>query len=159
MESAFFRTDGVAAVRYPKDCEKITFGVEDTDSFIITKNGSRQLAVSCGRIVHELYAAAESVKCDVMKLVKIYPIDKQVIELCMNYDEIYFFEECSRRGGAAEHLLTELYKNGYRGKFSITAVDGFVKQASLSECLDEYGLSKAKMIKILNNCAEDSIET
>lgn len=159
MESAFFGTDGVAVVRYPKSCERVTFGAEDTDSFLITENGSRKLAVSCGRIVHELYAAAESVKCDVMKLVKICPIDRQVIEICMNYDEIYFFEEGSRRGGAAEHLLTELYQNGYRGRFSITAVDGFVKQASLSECLDEYGLSEAKMIKILNNCAEDSIET
>lgn len=162
MESAFFRTDGVAAVRYPKGGEKVTFGAEDTDSFIITENGSRRLAVSYGRIIHNLYAAAEYAKCDVMKLVKIYPIDKQVIELCMNYDEIYFFEEGSRCGGAAEHLLTELYKNGYRGKFSVTAVDGFVKQAPLSECLDEYGLSKAKMIKILNDCddcAEDSVET
>ncbi|MDE6762459.1 MAG: 1-deoxy-D-xylulose-5-phosphate synthase [Oscillospiraceae bacterium] len=159
IESAFFGTDGVAAVRYPKDCEKVTFGAEDTDSFIITENGSRKLTISYGRIVHNLYAAAESTECDVMKLVKIYPIDKQIIELCMNYDEIYFFEEGSRHGGAAEHLLTELYGNGYRGKFVITAVDGFAKQASLSECLDKYSLSEAKMIKILNNCAEERIET
>ncbi|MDE7279238.1 MAG: 1-deoxy-D-xylulose-5-phosphate synthase, partial [Oscillospiraceae bacterium] len=159
IESAFFGTDGVAAVRYPKDCEKVTFGAEDTDSFIITENGSRKLTISYGRIVHNLYAAAESTECDVMKLVKIYPIDKQIIELCMKYDEIYFFEEGSRHGGVAEHLLTELYGNGYRGKFAITAVDGFAKQASLSECLDKYSLSEAKMIKILNNCAEESIET
>ena len=159
MESAFFRTDGIAAVRYPKGSETVTFGAEDTDSFLITKNGGSRLAVSYGRIIHSLYSAAESADCDVMKLVRIFPVDRQVVEICMNYDEIYFFEEGSRRGGAAEYLMTELYRNGYRGNFSITAADGFAKQASLSECLEEYGLSENKMKKILNDHSEGGIET
>lgn len=162
MESAFFRTDGVAAVRYPKGAETVTFGAEDTDSFIITKNGSRRLAVSYGRIVHDLYAAAETADCDVLKLAKIFPIDGQAEELCMNYDEIYFFEEGSRRGGVGEYLMTELYGKGYRGKFTITAADGFACQAPAEECLDECGLSREKMAEILNGSnirTEDKIET
>ncbi|MDE6599013.1 MAG: 1-deoxy-D-xylulose-5-phosphate synthase [Oscillospiraceae bacterium] len=162
MESAFFRADGVAAVRYPKGAETVTFGAEDTDSFSITKNGSRRLAVSYGRIVHNLYAAAETADCDVLKLAKIFPIDGQAAELCMNYDEIYFFEEGSRRGGVGEYLMTELYGKGYRGKFTITAADGFACQASAGECLDECGLSREKMAEILNGSnirTEDKIET
>ncbi|MDE5578310.1 MAG: 1-deoxy-D-xylulose-5-phosphate synthase, partial [Oscillospiraceae bacterium] len=162
MESAFFRADGVAAVRYPKGAETVTFVAEDTDSFSITKNGSRRLAVSYGRIVHNLYAAAETAGCDVLKLARIFPIDGHAAELCMNYDEIYFFEEGSRRGGVGEYLMTELYGNGYRGKFTITAADGFACQASAEECLDECGLSKEKMAEILNGSnirTEDKIET
>lgn len=156
MKTAFYGTDGIAAVRYPKGGETESIGVMDTDSYIIIENGKSRLAVSYGRIIHNLYAAAE---CDVLKLVRIYPIDKQVIEICMKYDEIYFFEESSRRGGLGECLLAELFENGYRGKFVITAVDGFVKQASMESCFEKYGLSENGMRKILNNCEAAEIET
>ncbi len=159
METAFYRTDGVAAVRYPKGGETLTFGAEDTVSYAytLTKNGNRRLAVGYGRIIHNLYAAAEN--CDVLKLVKLYPVEEEILRICKNYDEIFFFEEGSRRGGIGEYLLTELYGKGYRGKYFITAPDGFIGQASMEECLDEYGLSAEKMKAIFNNCSEDSIET
>ncbi len=147
LESALYKTDGIAAVRYPKGEETVTIGIEDTDSFSLLQNGSDKLAVSYGRIVHNLYAATD---CDVLKLVKIYPIELSVIELCLNYKEIYFFEESSQAGGLAERLLAILYEHGYRGKFVITAVNGFVKQASVSSCLDKYELSVLGMKKILN---------
>ncbi len=156
METAFYGTDGIAAVRYPKGSENTTIGVEDTYSFILTESGSNMLAVSYGRIIHNLYAAAD---CDVLKLVKIYPIDRQVIEICLRYDEIYFFEESSRRGGLGELLLAELFENGYRGRFEITAVDGFVKQATVESCFEKYGLSENGMRKVLNKSAEAEIET
>lgn len=152
MESAFFKTGGIAAVRYPKGGEEAFPRMDDTDSHILAGKNGRKLAIGYGRIIHSLYRAAD---CDVLKLVKLYPIDRQVIEICMKYGEIFFFEESSRRGGLGELLLTELYKNGYRGKFRITAPDGFVKQASVQSCLDRYGLSEAKMKKIL----EAEIET
>ena len=156
LETAIYKTDGIAVVRYPKGTENTTFAADDTDSFSIIKNGSKRLAVSYGRIVHNLY---DLENCDVLKLVKIWPLEQEVINLCMNYSEIYFFEEGSRFGGAAEKLLAKLYENGYSGKYVITAVDGFVKQASVSSCIEKYGLSREKIQEKLNVSESVNIET
>ena len=119
---------------------------------------SNKLAISYGRIIHNLYNAAGD-DTDVLKLVKIYPIDEEVKEICMNYSEIYFFEESSRSGGIGERLLAELYPKGSKGKFVITAVDGFVKQASVSSCMEKYGLSENGMRKILEKAGSESRAT
>ena len=155
LEKAVYDTDGIAVVRYPKGTENTTFASADTDSFVITPNCGKKLAVSYGRIIHNLYGMED---CDVLKLVKIWPIEQNIIDLCMNYREIYFFEEGARSGGAAEKLLAKLYENGYDGKFVITAVDGFVKQASVSSCLDKYGLSVERMREKLNVSESVNVE-
>lgn len=150
LESAVYRAKGIAAVRYPKGEETVTIGEADTDAYLLNSNGSRRLAIAYGRIVHNLYSAADG-SFDILKLVKLYPIDEEVKELCMGYSEICFFEESSRSGGLGERLLAELYALGYRGSFVITAVDGFVRQASASRCMEKYGLDEAAMRKIMGS--------
>lgn len=155
LESALYRTNGIAAVRYPKGAEDTTIGVEDTDSYLLIKNGGSRLVIAYGRAVHNLYSAASgSSDTDILKLVRIFPIDEAVMELCMDYSEIYFFEEGSRAGGAGEKLLARLYEKGYRGGFVITAVNGFVRQASVSSCMDMYCLSEAGIKSILQGGSE-----
>lgn len=156
LERALYNTDGIAAVRYPKGTEHEDTFAEDTDSFLLTRNGSKKLAVSYGRIVHDLYGIDG---CDVLKLVKIYPVEKEILSACMDYDEIYFFEEGSRSGGIGEKLLSMLYAEGYRGKYVITAVDGFVKQASAARCLEKYGLTADGMRKIMALSEGMNVET
>ncbi|MCM1382149.1 MAG: hypothetical protein NC192_09435, partial [Muribaculaceae bacterium] len=158
LESAVYLEDGIAAVRYPKGEETVTADVGDTDSYLLKSNGGKRLAVAYGRIVHNLYRAAEG-DIDVLKLVKIYPIEDEVKEICMGYSEIYFFEESSRAGGVGEKLLAELYGIGYKGKFVITAADGFVKQASVQSCMEKYGMSENAMRKILENAGSEVRET
>ena len=68
----------------------------------------------------------------------------------MDYDEIFFFEESSKSGGIGEKLLNMLYSNGYKGKFVITAVDGFVKQSSVESCFKKYNLDSEGMRKIID---------
>lgn len=157
LESAIYRENGIAAVRYPKGEETVTIGEADTEAYLLRNNGSSRLAISYGRIIHNLYSAAGD-DTDVLKLVKIYPIDEEVKELCMNYSEIYFFEESCEAGGIGERLLTELYKKGYKSKFVITAVNGFVKQASVSRCMEKYSLSESGMRKILKNAGSENRE-
>lgn len=148
LESALYRTDGIAAIRYPKGAESHTIGAEDSDSYTLTRNGSERLAISYGRIVHNLYSAAGE-NTDILKLVKIFPVDDEIIKLCMDYSEIYLFEESSRTGGIGEHFMTRLYENGYRGSFAIYGVKGFVKQASVQRCMEKYFLDKESMKYIL----------
>ena len=157
LETALYRTNGIAAVRYPKGTEETTIGADDTDSYTLSKNGGKRLAIAYGRIIHNLYSAAED--CDVLKLVKIFPVDDEVIEICMEYPEIYFFEESIRSGGAAENLLSRLYAKGYRGNFVINAVDGFVKQAAVSSCMQRFGLDADGMRRTLGTERSESLET
>ena len=157
LESALYRTEGIAAVRYPKGTEETTIGIEDTDSYLISRNGGKRLAIAYGRIVHNLYSAAGD--WDVLKLVKIFPIDGEVIDICMEYPEIYFFEEGSGIGGAAENLLSRLYEKGYRGNFTIKAVDGFVRQAAVDSCMRKFGLDADGMREALGMERSERVET
>ncbi len=157
LERAIYHTDGIAAVRYPKGTEEMTIGAEDTDSYFLTGSGGKGLAVSYGRIVHSLYSAAGD--HDVLKLVKIFPIDEEVIEICMKYKDIYFFEESSGSGGAGEMLMTKLFENGYKGNFTIKAVNGFVRQMSVDESMKEYGLDVCGMSRTLGTERSGTVET
>lgn len=147
LEQSIYDDEGIVAVRYPKGEENISCCNENTSSFSIIKNNSSKLAISYGRIVHNLYS---NDNCDILKLVKIYPIEQEIISICMAYNEIFFFEEGSRSGGVAEKLLNTLCLNGYKGKFIITAVDGFVKQSSVERCMEKYNLDSAGMKKIID---------
>ena len=61
---------------------------------------------------------------------------------------MFFFEEGQKSAGVAEKLGITLLEKGYKGKYSITAVeDKFVEQASINELLSKYGLNKEAMIK------------
>ena len=84
---------------------------------------------------------------------------KNTLRICKNYDEIFFFEEGSRRGGIGEYLLTELYGKGYRGKYFITASDGacgraYVYADPLREVYPEYVQSLFKLQAASANVAE-----
>ena len=61
-----------------------------------------------------------------------------------------FFEESLKSGGIGEKLLNMLYSNGYKGKFVITAVEGFVKQSSVESCFKKYNLDREGMRKIID---------
>ncbi len=147
LEEAVNADKGIVAVRYPKGTETVSCCAEDTTSFTLNTNNSRKLAVSYGRIVHNLY----SIKgCDVLKMVKIFPIESEIVDICIKYSEIYFFEEGMKSGGVGEKLLSLLYENGYRGKFVITAVTEYVKQSPVESCIRKYRLDSESMQKIIN---------
>ena len=147
LKSAVYMDEGIVAVRYPKGTETSSIHADDTTLFSITKNNNRKLAISYGRIVHNLYSIDS---CDVLKLVKIFPLEQEIFNICMEYDEIFFFEESSKSGGIGEKLLNMLYSNGYKGKFVITAVEGFVKQSSVESCFKKYNLDSEGMRKIID---------
>ncbi len=147
LEKSIYKDEGIVAVRYPKGTETISDYAENTVSFSVVKCNSKKLAVSYGRIVHNLYTIDN---CDVLKLVKIWPVEKEILEICMVYDEIYFFEESSKSGSIGEKVLNMLYSNGYKGKFVIAAVDGFVSQGAVDRSMEKYSLDIKSMKKIIN---------
>ena len=76
-------------------------------------------------------------------------ISDEIIKICLEYDEIYVFEEGERDGGIAQKLCTALVIAGYKGKFSITAVDGFIRHASVATQLRNAKLDTDGMREII----------
>ncbi len=157
---AFYRSEGVVAVRYPRGGEyeipedytpslkAYDFYGEESDTLIVTYG--RPFGCACGalKILKE-----QGVDAGVLKLNRIRPIDAGAIDVAMKAKRIFFFEEGVRSGGIGEKLAATLLQKGYKGEYNLTAIeDCFVKQASVPALMAKYGLSRDKIAeKILEN--------
>lgn len=139
---------GIVCLRYPrgKDTGAATGQKEFADWTAEERSGSDTLLVSYGRTAENVRKAGAlleneyDISCDVLKLNKIWPFDEEMVKKAAGYKNIYFFEEGMKNGGIAEHLMTAVMESGFCGKYRITAVEGFVKQASVGSQLKKYGL-------------------
>jgi 1-deoxy-D-xylulose-5-phosphate synthase len=123
LRRALYEVNGPVAVRYPRGTT--ADGTYNGD-FCSVARGVPKLAVTYGRIAEKL-----SPDCDLLRLVRIKPLPEDAVTLAMSYSEIEFFEEGSERGGIGEALLTELVRRGWRGKYEIRGVTGFVPCAGV----------------------------
>lgn len=147
LEHALYSDTGISAVRYPRGCE---LSHSDTDKYCDYRYiscGNKKLIFTYGRIA--AYAKELSDTADILQAIKIYPISDEIINICLNYDEIYAFEEGEKEGGIAQKLCTALVLAGYKGKFSITAVDGFIRHASVATQLHNAKLDADGMREII----------
>ncbi len=154
LEKALYETEGLAVVRYPRGGEDYGYcGFEfDTDNYCYFNKSSDMLAISFGRIFNTLYEASitdGAPDFDMIKLVRILPIDREVIDLCMNHSAILFFEESSKQNGIGERLMVELMENGYKGSIKIIAAEGFVPQAHVMSAMRKYRLDKNSMLEAI----------
>lgn len=158
--NAFYRDNGVVAVRYPRGSEnKIPDDFEPSFApFDIYGGECSDLIVTYGRVFGEACEAVSILKecgidAAVLKLNKIRPIDPAAVETAMKAERIFFFEEGVRTGGVGEKLAATLLEKGFKGSYSLSAVeDCFVRQSSVSQLLSQYGLdgeSIANKVKTL----------
>ena len=63
-----------------------------------------------------------------------------MVKRAAGYETVFFFEEGMKNGGIGEHLMTSVVYEGFRGKYILTAVEEFVKQASVNSQMKKYGL-------------------
>ena len=151
MKKALYANSGLVAVRYPRGAEEISFNEDfvNTD-YTFVKNNSDILLISYGRIYNEIYKAqtllnSDNIICDRLKLTKIFPLRREMIEEIKNYRKIIFFEESVGMGGISEKIGFMLAESGYCGDYSRIAVEGFVKQAKVRSALEKQGLSCGKI--------------
>ena len=142
--------DGISAVRYPRGCEKPSDFTDFKKDYSVIEGGKRAI-VTYGRLFSEAMTAKETIgDISIVKLNKIYPLSDDLIKTVADFDEIYFFEETEKSGGIGEHIGGRLLENGYKGKFTVHAVnDRFVSAAETTESLAECGLDSNSMINIL----------
>ncbi len=152
LKKAIYANKGLVAVRYPRGAEKVDFNRNyiSTEHLLIHNEKSDTLIITYGRIYNEAYKAqslleADGINCDILKLTQIYPIAQELIKEIKEYKRIVFFEEAQKNGGVSSVVGDMLVWKGYSGDYTRVAIDGFVKQASVSSALSKYGLTCDKM--------------
>ncbi|MBO6116275.1 MAG: 1-deoxy-D-xylulose-5-phosphate synthase [Ruminococcus sp.] len=152
LKKAIYANKGLVAVRYPRGAEKVDFNRNyiSTEHLLIHNEKSDTLIITYGRIYNEAYKAqslleADGINCDILKLTQIYPIAQELIKEIKDYKRIVFFEEAQKNGGVSSVVGDMLVWKGYSGDYTRVAIDGFVKQASVSSALSKYGLTCDKM--------------
>ncbi|MGN0599842.1 MAG: 1-deoxy-D-xylulose-5-phosphate synthase [Oscillospiraceae bacterium] len=160
LKTAIYDQSGFAAVRYPKGNE--SFGIPDnrydTDTFCHITFDSNCLVITFGRMferVLEISRSGDAGDFDILKLVKIFPIEDEAALICMNYKQIIFYEESSRKNGIAEQLLVKLFDMGYKGSYEIAAASGFIPNESIEQTMERFKMDKKSMTETIGNMVKN----
>ncbi len=163
LKKALYEEEGIVAVRFPKGEEiKIeNLKCKNNEDYLIYGE-SKIVIITYGILFKEALKAKEILKnkginVALVKLNKIFPIEKEVINVLKKYEEIFFFEEGIKNGGIGEHLILKLLENGFKGKFHLSAIDSvFVPQSTRKEAWKDLKLDCENManeiIKNIENC-------
>ena len=156
MKQAILLDKGLAAIRYPRGGEPASYesGYLSTERVFISRGSSDILIVTYGRIFGEVLCAqeklcAEGISCDILKLTKIWPLSESLVEEVSQYKHIVFFEEGMDSGGISEKFAEILAESNYSGNYTRVAAKGYIKQASVKDCLEEIGLTSGKMAELI----------
>lgn len=160
LKTAIYDQSGFAAVRYPKGNESfgITDNRYDTDTFCHISFDSNCLVITFGRMferVLEINRSGDAGDFDILKLVKIFPIEDEAALICMNYKQIIFYEESSRKNGIAEQLLVKLFEMGYKGSYEIVAASGFIPNESIEQTMERFKMDKKSMTETIGNMVKN----
>ena len=141
---------GPRAIRYPRGGEQAVlaqYGCSGEDYDILVKSpGAKAVLVGYADEVEDLLLACKKItqsgeKCDVLKLVKIFPFTEKLIDALMDYEIILFAEECVAWGGIGEHLACCLQQKGWKGLFRHCAVTtAALPHASVPQIKQQTGL-------------------
>jgi len=144
---ALYASDGIAAVRYPKGACPVG-GRSSYKDFYCSEKKNDTLIITYGRLSQFVRDIDGT---DSMILLKIFPISPEAVEAAAGYSKVYFFEEGMKSGGIAEKFLCSLYEYGFRGEYSITAVNGAVGAADIETQLSEAGMDRESIIRKVRN--------
>lgn len=148
LEKALYETKGVAALRYPRGGDPGVFVSKDAKADFLFFPGEKLTVVSYGRIFHALWQAVTALeqKPAVLKLSRIWPLPEKALEQLLQAPSILFFEEAEQSGSISEHLLSALYRRGWRGDFqAVTLPDGFIPQGKPEHLLEHWQLDAVSM--------------
>ncbi|MBR2413623.1 MAG: 1-deoxy-D-xylulose-5-phosphate synthase [Clostridia bacterium] len=155
LVNAFYHSDGVTAVRYPRGKEPVlpddfTPSFESFDYY--GDENAEVLLVTYGRIFANAANAVRKLKnevpCAVLKLNRIKPIDAKAIEIATSKKYVLFFEEGQQHGGISETFALRLLEKGFNGLYRSVAVeDDFPIHDTVQAQLAKYRLDTDGMIK------------
>lgn len=145
LHEAVDKQKGIVAVRYPRGRDKSKYPKDNLNTYYQhNNNGSDTLIITYGRLYDNACQASQildekGIACDTLKLIRIFPIEDEIIDIVKGYKHVFFFEEAYKYGS-----ISEKYKAMCPGINTYT-IDGFVKHGEQDQLLDELGLSAAKI--------------
>ncbi len=150
LKKALYDVSGVAAVRYPRGVEQPITEAPDVSApseYYLFGSHSRILILTYGRLVSNALAARDllqqqGIMADVLQLERLLPVSEEAVNLAMQYEHIFFFEEGILSGGMAEGFLSCLNNAGFSGRYDTKAITDFVPQASVEQSLQSLGLDR-----------------
>lgn len=161
FDSALYKDDGCVAVRYPRGAENISTNEIEMKGTLYGSYGddsSTIAIVTYGRIASQAietvkYLKDKSINIQLVVFNQIKPLPTEAVDIILEKDKVFFFEEGQKSAGVGEKLGSVLMEKGYKGQYFISAVeDKFVEQASTNELMSIYRLDKDAMInKITEN--------
>ena len=152
LSKGIYKDKGIVAVRYPRGNEKDCILKKDyiSTDYELYENGSNALVITYGRLFNEVSYAFDKLKnvgknIDVLKLINLSSVDKEMIKEIKSYKKVYFFEEGYYNGSVSQRLKNEI------NNLDCTAIYDFVPQASVQATLDKLGLSGNEIYKKLSS--------
>ncbi len=147
--------DCASAVRYPRGSEgykpeKYTYS--KTDVSVFGDSNAHTCLVTYGRQFSQCIRAMQELDdVFVIKLNKIKPVNAEICDFLKNADNILFYEEGIKSGGVGETFAAMLKENNIGADYKHICVnDEFIKQASVSRQLENYGLDNKSIILEVN---------
>ena len=163
LEEALYRNQGLCAVRYPRGSQpslEPAYRTDCTDFRLLGPRQGKTLLVTYGRLYGEVSQAHKTLSLggediSLLKLTRVWPLEKDVVEVAMGFDRILFLEEGIRWGGIGEHFALALMEGGYGGKVFIRAIDNrFIPQGTVEEQLELVGLNAASIVNMVIDSGE-----
>ncbi len=157
LQRAIRKDTGLAAVRYPRGSEKDLCFPLDTPNASYTythEDGAKMLLVTYGRVYNAVYKAHMTCEksgydTSLLKLTKIFPIQKELAEIAAGYQTVIFFEEGMGNGGISTLFGSMLAEHGFAGRYFRVSADHFVKHASIPSILDQLEMSEQAVCRYI----------
>ena len=161
LYQAAYKENNAVAIRYPrgKESEKpegYEYNSENYSVFSDDKHAKTAI-ITYSREFCECYKAYVKLTDEhkenvcLIKLNRIKPIDEDVVEHLKRVKKIIFAEEGIKDGGVGECFAALLKEKGVNAEFKHIAVEGFVKQASVSSQIKKYHLDCDSIVEEVLN--------
>ena len=140
----------VTAIRYPRGSEaKNNIEIDFEKEFYCVSGKGKKAIVTYGRLFNEALKAKEKDNdLDIIKLNKVFPFSDELVKTLLSCSCIHFYEETVKSGGIGEHLISLLLQNGFKGEFTIHAINNkFVPAASVISTIAANGLDYESMLR------------
>ncbi len=160
LNKAIYNDENLVVVRYPRGIQPYRpedFIPSRKTYDLYSKKESKIAIFTYGRLFGFACEAQNdleesNINIDVIKINTIKPLSKEVVQLALNYEHIFFFEEGVINGGVGQSFLYEIFSAGFKGKYKLTAIENtFVTHASVLSCLSKLNLDRQSMVRIIKD--------
>lgn len=158
LKESIYNINGPSVVRYPRGIQANLPDdfVPSLDDFQFYGDPSaKKIIITFGRVFSEAVKCYEKLKSEgekiaILKLNKIYPLDKGIYDSLKQFEKIYIFEEGIASGGINETLCAGILENNVNAGVCVKAIkDEFIPHMSVECALKKYKLTADEIYEVV----------